>query len=130
VPFRGVVKDMYPGKPVQILVAGPDDAEVRIAIKPYGAVGVSGGPNFWVGGPDIKKELGMLVSSNELTTSLEPGDDVWVMAAEALPFAEYWQITALIRSRPRQDGNEGKDDTQRAVKPPPRRAGHGKAAAA
>jgi hypothetical protein len=100
VPFRPVVRDLKPQVPVQLLVAGPEDVEVQIGIGPYGAYGQGGGPNFWVGGPDIATELGILVSSNEYVTQLSDGDELWVMAADVLPFAEQWRITALIRSRP------------------------------
>lgn len=97
-PFRGVVKDFPPGEGVQLVVAGRDDVEVQIGIKPYGAVGTSGAPNFYVGGPEIETELGKLVTSNEFTTTVEDGDELWVLMAEELPFASSWTITALIRS--------------------------------
>lgn len=107
-PFRGVVKDFKFGEAVKLVVAGPDDVEAHIAIKPYGAAGTSGAPNFWVGGPDIKDELGKLVTTNEFFSIVEPGDELWVMPAEKLEFAESWQITALIRSTSRDTGQDGR----------------------
>jgi hypothetical protein len=71
---------------------------VQIGIAPYGAVGTSGAPNFYVGGPNIKDELGKMVTTNEFTTGVKAGDELWVLMAEELPFASSWRITALIRS--------------------------------
>lgn len=97
-PFRGVVKDMEPGEPVKLVVAEDGDIEVQIGIAPYGAVGTSGAPNYYVGGSRIKDELGKLVTTNEFTTGVQAGDELWVLLAEELPFAAGWRITALIRS--------------------------------
>jgi hypothetical protein len=98
-PFRGVVKEFdLDSGPVLLVTAEDGDVEVQISIKPYGAAGTSGAPNFWVGGPDLKDGKGLLVSSNEFTTAVEPGDELWVKHAEMLSFAARWMITALIRS--------------------------------
>jgi hypothetical protein len=104
VPFRGVVKDLQHDQAVQLLVAGPGDVEVQIGIKPYGATGTSGAPNFWVGGPDLQDGAGLLVTANQFTTDLDAGDELWVKGAEELPFASKWQITALIRTARRPAG--------------------------
>lgn len=97
-PFRGVVRDFKPGEVIKLITAEAGDVEVTISIKPYGATGTSGAPNFYVGGPDLKDGAGLLVSGNEWTTDVEEGDELYVRHAEALPFAESWTITALIRS--------------------------------
>jgi hypothetical protein len=97
-PFRGVAAELYPGKPERILTAGPGDVHIWLGVGTFGAMGVSGGPNYYVGGPGIAGELGTLVSGNEWDSDLEPGDEVWVMAAEELSFAASIRITGTVRS--------------------------------
>ena len=98
-PFRGVVKDFSYGEIITLVTAEAGDVEVTISIKPYGATGTSGAPNFWVSGEDLEPGVrGMLVTSNEWTTTVKPGDVLNVAHAEDLPFASSWMITALIRS--------------------------------
>ena len=97
-PFRGIMKDVKPGEPEQLLVAQPGDLEVQVSVAPYGAAGVSGAPNFRIGGPAIADEGGMLVTSNEFTTDLSEGDELWVAAVEDLAWSDHISISALVRS--------------------------------
>jgi hypothetical protein len=100
-PFRGVVANFPAGQVVRLLTAEPGDLEVTVSVKPFGATGTSGAPNFWIGGPELQEaEVGLLVTGNEWTTSLQAGDVLYVKHAEELPFATSWTITALIRSAP------------------------------
>lgn len=97
-PFRGVVKTFKPGEVIRLVTAEAGDVEVTISVKPFGATGTSGAPNFWVGGPDLHQGLGTIITSNEWTTTVKAGDELFVKHAEELPFAAEWTITALIRS--------------------------------
>jgi hypothetical protein len=99
VPFRGVVENFGFDDVIKLVTAADGDVEVTISAKPYGATGSSGAPNFWVGGPDLETDgAGLLVTSNEWTTTVTAGDELWVKHAEELPFAASWTLTALIRS--------------------------------
>jgi hypothetical protein len=102
--LRGIAKDLTAGKPARLVTAGPDDVHIWVGIGTYGATGVSGGPNFYVGGPKIKTELGHLESGNTWESDLEEGEEVWVLLAEELPFATTWRISATVRSVSSRNG--------------------------
>lgn len=115
-PFDGAHIDVKYGEPRKLFTAGPDDAEVQVSCVPYGAAGVSGGPNFVVGGPGLENDhkRGFLVTSNEFTSELAEGDELWVAAAEQLSFTEAITISYVLRSRPRDDeGEDGGDEGDR-----------------
>lgn len=96
--LRGIVKDLTAGEPELLHRAEPGDVHIWVSVGTYGAMGASGGPNFYVGGPDVGTELGTLVSSNEWESDLEDGEEVWVMPAEDLSFTTSQRITATVRS--------------------------------
>ena len=97
-PFRGIRAEVSFGEPQCIVTAQAGDIEVQISCGAYGATGVSAGPNFVVGGPGIADEGGLFVTSNECTTAVEEGDEVWVAAAEELPYTGSIVITGFVRS--------------------------------
>jgi hypothetical protein len=107
VPFRGIEKDVKFGEPVKLLTAGPRDVHVQIRARNYGATGVSGGPNFLVGGPDIAGEGGLICFDSAHETDLAAGDELWVAGSEQMAWADSFTITALIRSVPDPDAASG-----------------------
>jgi hypothetical protein len=99
VPFRPVDLHVEFGKPVLLVSAGAGDVEVQISCTTYGASGVANGPNYVVGvRQDDGTVTGKYVMTNEFTSDLADGDELWVAAAEELPFASAIRITGLIRS--------------------------------
>ena len=111
-PFRHIDIRVAFGTPELLVKAGEGDAELLMSCTTYGATGVSGGPNYIVGSrQDDGSVAGIFVTSNEFSTDLAEGDELWVAAAEDLPFASAIHITGLIRSVPSGDSaGEGDGD--------------------
>jgi hypothetical protein len=104
VPFRPIELHVTFGEPVPLVTAQAGDVELLVSCTTYGATGVSGGPNYVVGcKQDDGSVAGIFVTGNEFTCDLTAGDELWVAAAEDLPFASAIRITGLVRS----DRSEG-----------------------
>jgi hypothetical protein len=98
-PFRPIELHVAFGTPVLLVTAAAGEVELLVSCTTYGATGVSGGPNYVVGvRQDDGSVAGIFVTSNEFTCDLTAGDELWVAAAEDLPFAAAIRITGLVRS--------------------------------
>lgn len=99
VPFRPVDIHVTYGKPELLVRAGPGDVEIQVSCAPFASGGLVDGPNYIVGVKTAGGAVaGEYVTSNEWSSDLSGGDELWVAAAEELGFTSSIRITGLIRS--------------------------------
>jgi hypothetical protein len=101
-PFRTLRKNIEPGEPCQLYVAGPEDQEIEVRTGAFSDANMSVGFTFAIGGPDMAETGGLACFDSEWRSSVEEDDELWIQVFPAA-WTSSTPVTVMIRSGKRSD---------------------------